>query len=58
MKVLLWEMSTCFYNIVLWDGENTYWIEEMKPSSGYKNIKFGQINKFTNSRFTYIGEFE
>jgi hypothetical protein len=53
MKVLLWEMGT-FFELVLWDGENTYWSEEMIPSGGY--TKLGYINKLINSRFTYIGE--
>lgn len=56
MKVLLWEMGEYFYNIVLWDGENTYWIEEMRPSGGYKNLKLNTIDKVTKSRFTLIGE--
>lgn len=39
--------------IVLWDGENTYWTEEMKPSCGYnkrpdKSCKTGF--------FFYVGE--
>jgi hypothetical protein len=56
MKVLLWEFSESFSSIVLWDGENTYWIEEMRPSAGYRELKLDEVDKFTNSRFTLIGE--
>ena len=56
-KVLLWEMPVSFWQIVLWDGESTYWTEEMRPSRGYLDPKFiGQRCRVTNSRFTYIGE--
>ena len=54
MKVLLWELHKSFASIVLWDGENTYWIEEMKPSSGYKELKLDEIQD--GSRFTLIGD--
>jgi hypothetical protein len=43
-----------FDQLVLWDGENTYWTEEMKPSDGYKNIH--KYSRMINARFVYIGE--
>ncbi len=62
-------MSVWFYNfksknprlwegwIVLFDGENTYWSEEMKPSCGYVGLK---AKTFVASAgiFYYIGELE
>ncbi len=56
MKVLLWECAAEFFNIVLYDGENIYWNDEMNPSSRYKKLKYNKISKITKSRFTYIGE--
>ena len=56
MKVLLWEMGL-FCNIVLWDGENTYWSEEMIPSGGYKYLVLNIDNVATQvGRFTLIGD--
>ena len=57
MIILLWEYSDCFSELVLWDGLNTYWNEEMKPSAGYEyiNILNGKIGKEIKSRFTIIG---
>ena len=40
--------------IVLWDGENTYWTEEMEPSSGYKYRP--DKRKRLVGFFKYIGE--
>ena len=42
---LLWDG-----NIVLFDGHNTYWDDEMKPSPGYTR---GQLIR---RGFIYIGE--
>ena len=55
MKIYLWEVVGGFSNIVLWDGENTYWTDEMRPSYGYFEMRTG-ICKLTDSRFTYVGE--
>lgn len=56
MKILFWQMRSSSYwdQIVLWDGLNTYWTEEMKPSSGYAKIHFNKWRN--NSRFVFIGE--
>ncbi len=56
MKVYQWIMPHCeFHNIVLWDGENTYWCDLMMPSSGYKRMRSDWC-KTTESKFIYIGE--
>jgi hypothetical protein len=57
-------MSVFYYNpspkrvwdgwIVLWDGENTYWTEEMKPSGGY-SVRPDK-RKPNGRSFYYIGE--
>lgn len=42
--------------IVLWDGLNTYWREEMKPSPDYTDInRFNDPCPLTGSLFTIIG---
>lgn len=56
MEVWLWEMTECFFELVLFDGENTYWTEEMKPSAGYARRKLGVICPVTRGRFTYVGK--
>lgn len=57
MKVLLYEMGKYFYQIVLWDGQCTYWHEESTGSFGYTDESFiGPTNSITNGRFTYIGD--
>jgi hypothetical protein len=55
MKLYLWEMGEYFSVLILWDGENTYWSDEMRPSGGYKTMPSG-ISPITKSRFTYIGD--
>jgi hypothetical protein len=54
MTVLLWEVGKYFQYIVLYDGENTYWTEEMKPSGG--KVILDQICPLTHGRYTLIGE--
>lgn len=59
MKVYFWQMGNTGYfdQLVLWDGENTYWTEEMRPSSGYKDINTNIYKrKYMRSRFFYIGD--
>lgn len=59
MKVLLWEMGKHFCEIVLWDGECTYWHDNAVGSSGYFDPGFiGRFDPITRSTFTYIGELE
>lgn len=56
MSVWLWENKLDWLStIVLWDGENTYWIEEMKPSPNYKKMR-SEYCDITTSQFFYIGE--
>lgn len=57
-KVLLWEMGEHFFQIVIWDGKNTYWTEEMHPSGGYEDLHYEKSCSVTNSVFHYIGELE
>lgn len=54
MKVYLWVLNDSYFldHIVLWDGESTFWSEEMKPSGGYKNMN----RRRKDTRFIYIGE--
>lgn len=56
MKVLLWQ-SNCTWldQLVLWDGEHTYWSEEMRPSRGYTKINFGRWSKH-GARFVLLGD--
>lgn len=60
MKVFLWftanDKHGWWYNIVLWDGENTYWTEEMQSSGGYKKKPRSRLCKITNSKFIYLGD--
>lgn len=58
-------MSVWFYqygesdwgNLVLFDGENTYWNSDMTPSSGYsRKGKELYMNKYYRCGFTYLGE--
>lgn len=58
MKVLLYE-SHCdwLHQLVLWDGENTYWHDGMKPSSGYKSMrKMKYWSRKMGTQWTLIGE--
>lgn len=43
--------------IVLFDGENTYWSEEMRPSVGHPKLRYKTTYKGLGV-FTYIGELE
>ena len=52
--VLLWQSSYDF-KIVLWDGKNTYWTEEIIGSDGYNHIEMDKITDVTESTFTFIG---
>lgn len=59
MKVLVWEIpDTHCFAIVLWDGDFTYWSDEMSPSSGYKKSqeRLEEICLLTDSKFTVIGD--
>lgn len=58
VKVLLWQMkhTSSFDQLVLWDGENTYWTDEMKPSAGYKNIRTHWSRRPMSARLVVIGE--
>ena len=53
MKVYFWYLSEHFHNIILWDGQNTYWSEEMIPSDGYYEIKETDT---VGGKWIYIGE--
>ena len=55
MSILLWEMGESFQNIVLWDGENTYWHEGMEASGGYTALEVGKVCPITHGRFTFVG---
>jgi len=56
MKVLLWQCKKYSWSdqLVLWDGQNTYWTTEMKPSSGYTKIVFNRW-AWGDSRFVLLG---
>lgn len=56
MQVILWEMGRTFCALLLWDGENTYWSEHMKPSPYPNGLQLDKIYRITGSRFTYIGD--
>lgn len=58
MSVYLWFLTYTghFYNIVLFDGENTYWDDEMRPSKTPEKRLSGKICKVTKSKYVYIGE--
>lgn len=63
MKVLLWQMrhTDAFDQLVLWDGYNTYWDDEMKPSPHSKvhmeeGLRQRKWHPVSNSRFILIGE--
>lgn len=48
MSIWLYESTTDGPDqLILWDGENTYWSEEMWPSAGYT---------CDTMRFVYVGE--
>jgi hypothetical protein len=59
MKVLQWSYGKsssklwfeCSY-LVLWDGEFTYWCDEMKPSPRYKMT----LKQMAAKGFTYVGD--
>ena len=51
MKVVLWEYLS-MWQILLWDGENTYWTEQMIASGGYKPLS----PLLKGSKFTIIGD--
>ena len=58
MKVYLWQMYTAsaldWDAIVLWDGHNTYWGEELHASGGYNQMR--EDWSILGTRFVYIGE--
>lgn len=58
MKILFWEGHCDWLSqLVLWDGENTYWCDEMKPSPRYKSLRqMNSRSKEINAKWTYIGE--
>ncbi len=58
IKVLLYEWHPDYEgSLVLWDGNTTYWSEEMQPSFGYQDPSFiGPVHPVTGGKFTYIGE--
>lgn len=41
--------------IVLWDGKNSYWTDEMVGSPGYTHIESSAFDEITESTFTFIG---
>lgn len=56
MKVYLWECRCEWLcQLILWDGDSTYWGDGMKPSGGYKKMRT-KVCQITDSRFVYIGE--
>ena len=38
MMILLWEHDSDVGHIVLWDGNSTYWTEEMNACSGNEKL--------------------
>lgn len=62
MKVLMWVMynrkgKVIFDSIVLWDGANTYWNDDMMPSHGYEKEPWREpIDRVMGSKFYLIGE--
>lgn len=52
--VMLWQMSG-HERIVLWDGQCTYWTDEMIASSGYEHVQFDELLPDAESTFTFIG---
>lgn len=52
MSILLWQCNG-MDKIVLWDGKNTYWCDEMYASDGYKHIPMDKVDD--GSVFTFIG---
>ena len=57
MKVYLW-LNNCEWlnQLVLFDGENTYWSDEMRPSGGYFKETIDKYRPDSKSQFFYIGE--
>ena len=57
LKVLFWEDRRCTWlsQIVLWDGERTYWTDEMHASGGYEKINLNRWSKY-GSRFILLGD--
>lgn len=54
--VLLWEYSNGLHQLILWDGQYTYWDEKMKPSGGCQTIDFDVVRlPFGTMQFTLIG---
>ena len=58
MKVLMYENKNCSWldRLVLWDGENTYWSDEMIPSVGYRYLTLSKWCPITHGRFVLIGD--
>lgn len=57
MKIYLWQ-SHCRWldQLILFDGENIYLADEMRPSCGYSESRMnGKPCPLTGSTFTYIG---
>ena len=42
--------------LVLFDGENTYWTDQMRPSSGYSVRSLRECCRVTRSKFFKMGE--
>lgn len=59
MKVLLWQMKHTreFDRLILWDGQYTYWDDDMRPSTGYTKIRFKWCSEPMACRFVYVGEY-
>lgn len=57
MDIWLYESKGNHWDqLVLFDGENTYWSEEMQPSGGYTKKRLNKICPITGGRFTKVGE--
>lgn len=56
MSVWLYDHERCgwLWQLILFDGENTYWIDEMKPSGGYSKKKL--LDDHIEGSLFYIGE--
>ena len=56
MKILMWGHKDFDHPnmiwLVLWDGENTYWTDEMKGSGVYN----GTLEEMEAEGFTLVGE--
>ncbi|RJP50496.1 MAG: hypothetical protein C4586_05795 [Anaerolineaceae bacterium] len=58
MEVWLYGPERCdwLWQVILFDGRNTYWTDEMIPSSGYSRRRLKSMGRFGVGRFYKIGD--